>query len=95
MDDTRHPNDFLPLTIVQMRDLAAVVREEIGKRLSREIAPVDVSDVVHSAAIIVPSLGRGRSSQVVLARMPHRFQTEHSFRAWLVPRTSPASAGER
>lgn len=95
MDDIQHPNDFPPLTIEQFGDLIATVREEIGKRLSREISPMDVANVILSAAIIVPSPGRGRSSQVVLARIPHRFQTEHSFRAWLVPRTSPASAGER
>ncbi|KVN86150.1 hypothetical protein WL30_21630 [Burkholderia ubonensis] len=35
MDDIKHPNDFPPLTIEQMRDLAVAVREEFGSGLSR------------------------------------------------------------
>ena len=35
MNETRHPNDFLPLTIEQTRDLATAVREDFGGMLSR------------------------------------------------------------
>lgn len=35
MDDIRQPNDFPPLTIDQIRDLAVAVREEFGSGLSR------------------------------------------------------------
>lgn len=35
MDDTQHPNNFPPLTIEQIRDLADVVREDFGLGLAR------------------------------------------------------------
>lgn len=35
MDDTEHPNDFPPLTIEQIRELAAAIREVFGSDLSR------------------------------------------------------------
>jgi len=36
MDDTRHPASFPPLTIEQIRELAAAIREVFGGNLSRE-----------------------------------------------------------
>ena len=36
MDDTQHPGDFPPLTIEQIRDLAALIREVFGSDLTRE-----------------------------------------------------------
>jgi hypothetical protein len=36
MDDIRHPDNFPPLTIEQIRDLAASIREVFGSNLSRE-----------------------------------------------------------
>ncbi|KVO44222.1 hypothetical protein [Burkholderia ubonensis] len=39
MDDIQHPNDFPPLTINQIRDLAAAFREEFGDNLSRADFP--------------------------------------------------------
>ncbi|AOJ67964.1 MULTISPECIES: hypothetical protein [Burkholderia] len=35
MNDIQHPNDFPPLTIDQMRDLAVAVREDFGGNLSQ------------------------------------------------------------
>ncbi|ARK53202.1 hypothetical protein BOC36_08700 [Burkholderia pseudomallei] len=37
MDDIKHPYDFPPLTIDQMRDLAAAVCDDFGSGLSRAI----------------------------------------------------------
>ncbi|KWK82723.1 hypothetical protein [Burkholderia ubonensis] len=39
MDGIQRPNDFLPLTIDQIRDLAAALREEFGDNLSRADFP--------------------------------------------------------
>jgi hypothetical protein len=35
MDDTEHPDNFPPLTIEQIRELAAAIRELFGSDLSR------------------------------------------------------------
>ncbi|HDR9248453.1 hypothetical protein [Burkholderia vietnamiensis] len=35
MDDTKHPNDFPPLTIEQIRELSTAAREDFGGKLSR------------------------------------------------------------
>lgn len=35
MDDTRHPNNFPPLTIEQIRELAHAIREVFGSNLPR------------------------------------------------------------
>jgi len=35
MDDIQHHNDFAPLTIEQVRELAATIREVFGRNLSR------------------------------------------------------------
>ncbi|RQU43469.1 hypothetical protein DF147_17680 [Burkholderia cenocepacia] len=35
MDDTKHQNDYSPLTIEQIQNLAAAVREDFGGNLSR------------------------------------------------------------
>ncbi|NHV27594.1 hypothetical protein [Burkholderia sp. D-99] len=35
MDDIKHPNDFPPLSIEQIRDLAKAMREDFGGILSR------------------------------------------------------------
>ncbi|MBR8409480.1 hypothetical protein [Burkholderia cenocepacia] len=35
MNDTKHQNDYSPLTIEQIQNLAAVVREAFGGNLSR------------------------------------------------------------
>ncbi|GLU30420.1 hypothetical protein WKR88_01655 [Trinickia caryophylli] len=35
MDDTEHPNNFPPLTIEQIRELAVAIREVFGSDLSR------------------------------------------------------------
>ncbi|MCA8112543.1 hypothetical protein [Burkholderia cepacia] len=37
MDDTQDPRDFPPLTIDQIHDLAAAVREDYGENLSQLI----------------------------------------------------------
>jgi|GEM_PF-2112588 len=35
MDDTQHPNNFPPLTVEQIRELAAALRDVFGGNLSR------------------------------------------------------------
>ncbi|MBH9659405.1 hypothetical protein JAO05_30460 [Burkholderia pseudomallei] len=35
MDDIKHPNDFPPLTIGQIHNLATAVRDDFGGKLSR------------------------------------------------------------
>ena len=35
MNDTQHPNNFPPLTIEQIRELAAAISEVFGSKLSR------------------------------------------------------------
>lgn len=35
MNDTQHHGDFPPLTPIQIRDLAAAVRDDFGSNLSR------------------------------------------------------------
>lgn len=35
MDDTKHPNDFSPLTIEQIHELSMAVRETFDGKLSR------------------------------------------------------------
>lgn len=73
MDDTQHPASFPPLTIEQIRELAAAIRDVFGGNLSRE----SFSDKLFKFLEDVPGYESGENSIDLIASAWAEYADRH------------------